>query len=352
MSPFKSRGIGAYGRGAKGDVRDAGRDVRQSSGSVHVPIDISGEESHASRPNECDGARRTAKSASFEASSDSLAVSTQDLTQSARLLESRLGGGVPGEAARSAEDGSFGEALRLELEEKEREIVALRGRLAECEAELVRYRNRCGRIDEYVKALRERDRTMAAEAGTRIEEGLRATAERFRSFRDEMDESASVWQREIYEKTSSLERELSFMRQGLQQTVRLWREEMFRGKFESLGISYRQLCSILGRIEAANARRASEGLGELPESARLRRWLVDFERALASIGLEIIRPGCGEPFDSERHALDASCRKDGGLSPDDDLVVTGCALPGMGYRSDRDDLFVVVVQAIVTASRP
>lgn len=351
MNSFMRRGAGAYGRGTRDDVRGAGHKGLRAGGGVRIPVEVSGEDREMTAAGAREGMRKNDAPTDPVRQEVLLPTSPQDAMDESWHAERRAEEIAPsGVEAPSERDHDMRE-LRLELVERDREVATLRSRLTKCEAELARYRGQCESVEAYMGVLRERGRQDANEECSQLEKKLQETSKRFRLFRDEMNESANAWQRDIYEKIRPLEQELGSMREGLQQTVRSWREEMFKGNYKGVGYSYCHLCSILDRIEAANARRLAEGAEEFPESARLRKWLTEFEAALAGMGLEVIRPRPGEEFDSEWHTLEAGCRKECGLSPDDDLVVDDCVLPGMGYRSDRDDLFVTVVQAVVTASR-
>ena len=168
----------------------------------------------------------------------------------------------------------------------------------------------------------------------------------------EMSEGANVWQKEICGQFRALEERLEATRQGLSQSVRSWRDEMFKGKFREIGYSYRRFVSILEKIEEENARRISSGEEEFPEGKRLRKWLVEFEAALAGIGLEVVWPLEGETFDPDQEVLDLACRREGGLDEDEDLIICGCVLPGLGYHRPEDDELIVVAPPIVTARRP
>lgn len=237
------------------------------------------------------------------------------------------------------------------LKAREREILELRALLAKSEAEAAEYHGRLERVSVYVRGLREQDRATATDERGLLEGSRRALADDYRACRDRMERDANEWQRSICGAINGLEegvRALADMRQGLLQSVRSWREEMFAGKFGEMGYVYRQLCVILDVAEQSDAARAAMGEPTFPELGKLRRWQARFESALAGIGLEVIRPCAGERFDRELHELDEGSAQ-GGLDPDEALVVTGCVHPGLGYRSD--DMFVVEVPAVVAAAR-
>lgn len=248
--------------------------------------------------------------------------------------------------------GVDAQGLFAKLEEREREVTELRARLAGCEAELAECRARLEGVDDYVGRLREQDRDAINAGAAKLRGDMEETARNYRSFREEMNDAANAWQKEICGQFRAFEERLEATRQGLSQSVRSWRDEMFKGKYREIGYSYRRFVYILEKIEEENARRISSGEEEFPEGKRLRKWLVEFEAALAGIGLEVVRPLEGEPFDPDQEVLDLACRREGGLDEDEDLIICGCVLPGLGYHRPEDDELIVVAPPIVTARRP
>lgn len=338
MSADGGEDMGIYFKGARGARRDGGENI----GYVKAPETVPGE-----------------KSVAEQVPATPALAPAMPATAEKPVAEQVPAMPLPAEPAplpradAAVTEAHEAEELRLvkELEAREREILELRALLAKSEAEAAEYRGRLERVSVYVRGLREQDRATATDERGLLEGSRRALADDYRACRDRMERDANEWQRSICGAINGLEegvRALADMRQGLLQSVRSWREEMFAGKFGEMGYVYRQLCVILDVAEQSDAARAAMGEPTFPELGKLRRWQARFESALAGIGLEAIRPCAGERFDRELHELDEGSAQ-GGIDPEEALVVTGCVHPGLGYRSD--DMFVVEVPAVVAAAR-
>lgn len=345
--------IDVRGAEAKGGARRPGCERPKHERGVYVPIEVVDERPNDGRAVDAAGGRDGV----HEVAPANAVPSPEGDLPPITSKNIPAGDQSPERSERVACDsgevaGADVQGLLARLEEREREVAELRARLAGCEAELVECRARLEGVDDYVGRLREQDRDAIGAGAAKLREGMAETSKSYRSFREEMSEGANAWQREICGQFRALEDRLEATRQGLYQSVRSWREEMFKGEFREIGYSYRRFVSILGKIEEANARRVSSGEEEFPEGERLRKWLVEYEAALASIGLEVVRPLAGTPFDPDQEVLDLACRREGGLDEDEDLIICGCVLPGLGYRRSEDDELVVVAPPIVTARRP
>lgn len=345
--------IDVRGTEAKGGARRPGCERPKHERGVHVPIEAVDERPAGGRAVDAAGGRDGVNEG---APANAVPVPEGDLL-SITSKDIPAGNQSPERSGQTACDSSEAagvdaQGLLAKLEEREREVAELRARLAGCEAELAECRGRLESVDDYVRRLREQDRDAINAGAAKLRGDMEETARNFRSFREEMSDGANAWQSEICGQFRAFEERLEATRQGLYQSVRSWREEMYKEEFREIGYSYRRFVYILGKIEEANARRVSSGEEEFPEGKRLRKWRVEFEAALAGIGLEVVRPLEGAPFDPDQEQLDLACRREGDLDEDEDLIICGCVLPGLGYRRSEDDELVVVAPPIVTARRP